>query len=429
MTGRAGARTFFFLCCLGFISCMELAAQEKEGVEQPPLKIEVNVNTVLVPVVVRDGQGRAVGNLTKEDFQLFDQNKPKTISGFSMVKRGGGGSQANTAGVASVAPNVAAPPSPVPERSIVFLFDDLHLSAGDLINIQQAAKVLTASLSDSDLAAVVSTSGSATSLTRDRVALEEAIAKLKPHLLYRHDERSCPNVDYYQADLILNKRDHTAMEAATADALACLKLDPSRWRDLAERMVLNAASKTLALGDQDIRATLGVLSQVVRKMGTLPGQRTLVFVSPGLPTQTPEAMTEKSQILNLAAQSNVTVSALDARGLYSTEPDASARGAYTPRNEIYRSQSRPLEMSLNEDIMAELADGTGGTFFHDSNDLQGGFKLLTAAPEYVYLLQFSLGNVKPDGTYHRLRVKVDKEGLHLQARRGYFAPKPAKAKK
>jgi VWFA-related protein len=325
---------------------------------------------------------------------------------------------------------VATPPSPVPERSIVFLFDDLHLSAGDLMNMQSAgAKMLAASLSDSDLAAVVSTSGSATSLTRDRAALEEAIGKLKPHQLYRHEGRGCPNVDYYQADLILNKRDHTAMEAAITDVAVCAHLDLSRWRDLAEEMARNAASKALMLGDQDIRVTLGVLGEVVRTMGTLPGQRTLVFVSPGLPSLTPEAMTEKSQLLNLAAQANVTISALDARGLYSTEPGANARGASTPRNAIYESQSRPLSMSLDQDIMAELADGTGGTFFHNSNDLQGGFKLLTAAPEYVYLLQFSLDNVKRDGTYHRLRVKVDKEGLHLQGRRGYFAPKPAKAKK
>jgi VWFA-related protein len=407
-----------------------LAAQEKKGAGEPPFEIEVNVNTVLVPVVIRDGQGRAVGNLTKEDFQLFDENKPKTISGFSIEKRGGGESQANTAGVAPVGPNVAVPPSPVPERSIVFLFDDLHLSVGDLINIQQAAaKGLTASLSDSDLAAVVSTSGSATSLTRDRAALEEAIAKLKPHQLYRHEGRGCPKVDYYQADLILNKRDHAALEAAITDVAVCAHLDLSRWRDLAEEMARNAASNALMLGDQDVRATLGVLGEVVRKMGTLPGQRTLVFVSPGLPTQTPEAMTEKSQTLNLAAQANVTISALDARGLYSTEPGASAGGTSTPRNAVYESQAQPLSMSLNQDIMAELADGTGGTFFHDSNDLQGGLKLLTAAPEFVYLLQFSLDNVKPDGTYHRLRVKVDKEGLHLQARRGYFAPKPAKAKK
>ena len=79
--------------------------------------------------------------------------------------------------------------------------------------------------------------------------------------------------------------------------------------------------------------------------------------------------------------------------------------------------------------MAELADGTGGTFFHNSNDLEGGLQKLAAAPEYVYLLEPSLENVKPDGSYHRLTVKVNQEGLKLQARRGYFAPKPEKRKK
>ena len=79
--------------------------------------------------------------------------------------------------------------------------------------------------------------------------------------------------------------------------------------------------------------------------------------------------------------------------------------------------------------MAELADGSGGTYFHNSNDLEGGFKQLTAAPEYLYLLEFSVKNVKQDGTYHRLKVKATGEGLHLQARRGYFAPKAAKPKK
>ena len=78
--------------------------------------------------------------------------------------------------------------------------------------------------------------------------------------------------------------------------------------------------------------------------------------------------------------------------------------------------------------MAELADGSGGTYFHNSNDLLAGFKDLAAAPEYVYILELALDNVKPDGTYHRLRVKVDRSGLQLQARRGYFAPKPEKVK-
>ena len=84
-------------------------------------------------------------------------------------------------------------------------------------------------------------------------------------------------------------------------------------------------------------------------------------------------------------------------------------------------------MNFDEDVMAELADGTGGTFFHNSNDLEGGFKSLTQAPEYVYLLQFEPKKVKSDGAYHPLKVKVDRRDLKLQARRGYFAPKPDKA--
>jgi hypothetical protein len=163
-------------------------------------------------------------------------------------------------------------------------------------------------------------------------------------------------------------------------------------------------------------------------MGTLPGQRTLILVSPGFLTLTQEALTWKTQILDLAAQSNVTISALDARGLYTTELGASERGpdSKMAMQTDYESQSHRTSVALNEDVMAELADGSGGTYFHDRNDLEAGFRDLAAAPEYVYILELSLGGVKPDGTYHRLKVKVDRDGLQLQARRGYFAPKPGK---
>jgi VWFA-related protein len=94
-----------------------------------------------------------------------------------------------------------------------------------------------------------------------------------------------------------------------------------------------------------------------------------------------------------------------------------------------KSEFRGSAMRAVENVMAELADGTGGMFIHNSNDLDAGFRSLTEAPEYLYLLEIPLDNVKPDGSYHRLKVKVDRDGVRSQARRGYVMPKPEKTKK
>ena len=97
----------------------------------------------------------------------------------------------------------------------------------------------------------------------------------------------------------------------------------------------------------------------------------------------------------------------------------------TGETQQYHSET----MNISENVMSELANGTGGTFFHNSNDLAGGFALLAQAPEYVYLLEFSLANAKSDGQYHPLKVKVNREHVQVQNRRGYFAPSSQKLKK
>ena len=386
---------------------------------------------MLVPVVVRDQQRRAVGTLTKQDFQVFDQDKPQVISGFAVEKRGVAESNTESGNQPAATSKTISQGATAPQRFIVFLFDDTHLGPDDLGRLQKLGiKILAASLAGSDMAAVVSISGANSGLIRDRAALEEAILKLKSQPLYLRQGRQCPNIDYYEADLIENKRDGAALEAAVQQTLACANLDSRTFRNVAENMVRSTATTTLVAGDQDVRATLAVVKEFVRKMGTLPGQRTLILISPGFLTLTAESMTWKTQILDLAAQSNVTISALDARGLYTTDLGAGERGPDSAMGMQtgYESQSRSASMALNEDVMAELADGSGGTYFHNSNDLEAGFKQLAAAPEYVYILELSLDNVKPDGTYHRLKVKVDRDGLQLQARRGYFAPEREKGK-
>jgi VWFA-related protein len=171
-----------------------------------------------------------------------------------------------------------------------------------------------------------------------------------------------------------------------------------------------------------------MLGNIVRKMGSMPGQRILILISPGFLTMTPEAVAEKSRILDLAAQSSVTINAVDARGLYTFAGDTGDSNRGSARAEETATQNRSFSMTLSEDVMAEMAAGTGGTYFHNSNDLEGGLQRLTVVPEYVYLLELSLQNVKQDGSYHTLKVKVDQENLKLEARHGYFAPRPLSSK-
>jgi VWFA-related protein len=405
-------------------------ALQAQGSHEAPATIVVNVNRMFLPVVVRDKQGHAVGDLKKEDFQVLDNGKPQVISGFTVEKRevteshAGSGAE-NAAQVGT--PNAAPQPTALPHRITVYLFDDLHLSAEDLAYLKKIdAKALDGALVGSDMAAVVSTSGKVNSgLIRDRAKLHDAIMSLQPRSLYTSSAAECPRIEYYDADLIENKHDGPAFAKALSQVFAC---DPAldRQRDLAvaQSMVESAARRVLTVGDQDVQVTLATIKEFVRRMAKMQGQRTLILVSPGFVSITPEALGWESQIMDLAAQSNVTINALDARGLYTGVTDIRERGG----GQII-DPTQLAAMTRAEGVMSELADGTGGIFFHNSNDLGAGFKSLTDAPEVVYVLELSLDGVKQDGSYHRLKVKVDREGMQLQARQGYSAPKQEKNKK
>ncbi len=398
--------------------------------EPAPFTIQVKVDAVLVPVVVRDAQGRAIGTLKKEDFQIFDKDKRRAISGFTIEKNypvGINRAIAEPTPGSSSAPMDEPPSALVPKRYIVLLFDDLHLSSGDLSQVRKAAlQMISTSLSPTDMAAVVSFTGTYSGMTSDHAKLQEALSKLQSRNLYQHATHGCPDIDYYQADLIQNRHDNSALEAAIQDTLTCRELDNKTMRNVAESIARSTASQVLTVGDQDVRVTLNFLKQILQKMAVLPGQRTLILISPGFLTVTSEALAAKSQIIDIAAQSNITISTLGAKGLYTTEIDASERGARSAYSMATGSdsQSRRESLTQSDDVMAEFADGTGGSYFHNNNDLATGLLKLTAAPEYLYLLEFSLLDTKPDGSYHHLKVKIDQKDLHLQARRGYFAPPP-----
>jgi hypothetical protein len=143
----------------------------------------VNVRLVLARVVVRDSNGRAIGNLRKEDFELFDNGKPQVISHFDMEH----GSVPSSATSVAGAPNPTDATQPAekqsqfPARYVAYLFDDLHLKFPDLASARNAAHHRIDALAPTDRAAIFSTSGqTALDFTDDRAKLHEALNNLAP---------------------------------------------------------------------------------------------------------------------------------------------------------------------------------------------------------------------------------------------------------
>jgi uncharacterized protein (DUF2141 family) len=83
---------------------------------------------------------------------------------------------------------------------------------------------------------------------------------------------------------------------------------------------------------------------------------------------------------------------------------------------------RRQEAMADDGVLEEMAYGTGGTFIQNTNDFDGAFRKLASAPEFVYVLGYTPANLKSDGKFHALTVKLTSPGkLSVQARHGYFA--------
>src|ERR1700761_8444007 len=109
-----------------------------------PVTFSTAVNLVLVPVVVRDANGKATGTLRKEDFQLFDKGKPQVIARFSIDKLEAPPILPDTSLETDANGNpIPQPGEPeklaVAEHFVAWIFDDVHLAFGDLAQAQAAA--------------------------------------------------------------------------------------------------------------------------------------------------------------------------------------------------------------------------------------------------------------------------------------------------
>ena len=411
----------------------------------PTTQLKVTSNLVVVRVVVRDAQGKPVNGLRKEDFKLFDSGKEQPIAQF----------EAEPAVEPPSAPVVARKPdearaalSPaLPGRFLAFYFDDLYISDNDMVQVRQAADdYLAAHLQPTDRVAIFTSGAMLSDFTSDPKQIHEALSRLRASGRAPAPGHDCPDLTDYQAlemmktlgKVDLNNPWNTgdawglAFEEMTErDCLPSLDRDfrtmPPEVKIATKSYLLGKASAVAGQAEILTSSNLRELEEVVKYTARMPGQRTVIFGSPGFLLEDQNQF-QLERIIDQALRLQVVVSSLDPRGLPVVARQQDASRMYVPvANGISSGAMHRMDQNrevLAGDVLAQVAEGTGGEYFHNNNDLRAGFGRLAGSPG-SYILAFAPKDLKPDGKFHRLKVTLAEKvtAYSIQARRGYFAPR------
>jgi VWFA-related protein len=439
------------LVALMILSLSGVALSQSSPQKPDDQTIKISTELVQLDVVVTDKKGRIVTGLKKEDFELFENGKKQQINFFEFITGGLRPGAAKTPEEARVpGPEVSPQGAGAGDikRIFAFVVDDLTIRHDDLVYIRQMlGNFVDAQMQPSDLVAIVRTVGGKGLLqqfTTDKVMLKRAIAALTPktHHLAAFNNPDAPRIaNNPQALLAGSVTDPQAvLEEATSD------FDVSTGQSADPNSALEDTNK-------GIRAymSLGTASFVIDSMKELPGRKSLVLISGGLPILSSRPGSESSNIsyfLNLlsdnATRAGVAIHTMDIRGLEAHRAVASFEDApgrsmlSTPGSSATGALGGAFGRTIDESMLGAnpieshqslrlLASVTGGIAVLNKNNFDEGLQQIVSASDGYYLLAYTPADGKFDNKFRELKIKVKGEDFKVYSRRGYLAreDKPA----
>jgi VWFA-related protein len=438
------------VCCA--LACETLlAAQAPTAAQQPRTEtFSAGATAVLVDVVVRDKRGRPVLDLTKDDFDLFEDGARQAIGSFTVVEQAGGigvkvgrrvSAQSATADSSvQQVPPVTSPAQDTPTVAIVF--DALKPEALELAQ-RAALKYLPMTGDAPTRIGVFAADGGLRVLQRytDNISLaRRAVQSLTAAPTTRREmeleRRQALNQRLESLDALGLGRDTMSFTPEQASNTAMAQLLVEQQMTQLEMTMLRTFD-TLERDGRGLGTTTALFS-IIESLAVLPGRKTIVYLSEGLPVS-PALQARLNSLVSAANRANVSVYTIDAAGLRAqstlsetrNELDLTAqerlRQTSVSRDPTDGPMTRMVERT--EDLLrldphtglARLAEDTGGFLIRDTNDLSSAFKRIDEDNRFHYLLTYSPSNADFDGKFRAIQVKVRREGTQVFARKGYLA--------
>lgn len=414
---------------------------------------------ILVDVVVRDRRGRPVLDLTRADFEVAEDGIPQRVDTFTRVSHGGGIGvgiawkqpvRAATVAAGANSSTNERDDSPVDDATTALVFD--HLSSESLRLAQRATLDYVPRSGESDVRVGVFATESGVrvlqSFTTDRALVRRAVAHVTPSGTAAEERKAERSDELTERRRTVESENRAAAAGGvSASGAALARTSAEIGQRETELRLIQTELNMLRSFDNLERAHKGydtaeVLLAVIQQLSYLPGRKTIVFFSEGLPV-TPALSARLDYVIDVANRANVTTYAVDAKGLESKGLLAQARKevnnfAEERLNQVAAGTDRteqPLSMAFErvEDTLrldsrtglARLADETGGFLVEQTNDLSSAFRRIDEDNQFHYLLTYSPKNAEFDGRFRAIHVKVRRPAVEVFARKGYRAIRSA----
>ncbi len=378
---------------------------------QPPVTFRLEVNYVEVDAAVFDKQGKFVSNLTKDDFEVLEDDVPQEVSAFSLVNIPIERADRPLYAQSAIPSDVATNERPFDGRLYVIVLDDLHTQPFHTAQVRAAAKqFIDHYMADNDLAAVVHTSGKADAsqeFTSDKRRLNAAVDRFIGQAL--------------ESLTLSRQAQYQRQQSLPPGALGN---DNKRVEDPLD---MERGYKA--------RQSLDSLKAISDWVAAIRGRRkAIVFLSEGIEYNVYDFNNrESSTIINSmrdviasATRSNVSIYAVDPRGLTTMGDTSILASGDFPADPQYNlsNQSFQEELRMSQDSLRSLADETGGYAAVNMNDFKGAWERVVKDNSAYYVLGYYPKNDKRDGRFRKIEVKLrNHDGLEVRSRKGYTAPR------
>jgi VWFA-related protein len=383
----------------------EAKPAQPSGTNSPGLfTMKVNSDIVLVSVTARDKQGNLVRDLKQSDFTVQEDGKTQQVRSFDVedaqtfAKTGPEQAESQGPVPAQIMSAQRVAPEALRDRRLIVLFFDLSSMEPEELEraADSAQKYIDKQMSPADLVSVVTFDTSMQlrqDFTSDKTALKHTL-----NVMLGIEGEGLANGS-------------TGSDQGVADTGQNFTADDTEYNTFnTDRRLQAIASLSQALAKIDQKKAVLYFSSGLQKTGT-------------------ENQAQLRQAINQAVKSNVSIYPVDSRGLEAFAPGGNAQNASLRGTAAYSGKAVLDQFDSNfqtQETLTTIAADTGGKAFLDSNDFGKAYDKVQADTSTYYVLGYRSSNPAMDGHYRKITVKVNRAGLKLEYRQGYYGPRDFK---